>query len=90
MGFFFVNTSDGRVATKTQLGEAGLADDRGEPERPWHRIQGPRDASTMWYAVFRKQMRGVFIATLCFRQAGRDASLRDSGWEELPAERIGV
>ncbi len=78
------------MATKTQLGEAGLADDRGEPERPWHRIQGPRDASTMWYAVFRRQMHGVFIATLCFRQAGRYASLRDSGWEELPAERIGV
>ena len=78
------------MATRTQLGEAGLADDRGEPERPWHRIQGPRDASTMWYAVFRKRMRGVFIATLCFRQADRYASLRDSGWEELPPERIGV
>ncbi|MEJ7656755.1 MAG: hypothetical protein WKF33_06980 [Thermoleophilaceae bacterium] len=90
MGFFFVNTDDGRVATRAQLNEAGLADDRNDPERPWHRIQGPRDASTMWYAVFRKRMRGVFIATLCFRHAARHASLRESGWEELPPERIGV
>ena len=90
MGLFFVNTDDGRVATQAQLTDARLTDDRGDPERPWHRIDGPRDASTMWYAVQRKRIRGVFIAALCFRHGGRHASLQESGWEELPPERIGV
>jgi len=44
----------------------------------------------MWYAVQRKRIRGVFIAALCFRHGGRHASLQESGWEELPPERIGV
>jgi hypothetical protein len=87
---FFVNTEDGRIATQSQLTAAELTDDRGEPDRPWHRIQGPRDASTMWYAVLRKRERGVFIGALCFRQASRYASLREAGWEEMEPARIGV
>jgi hypothetical protein len=87
---FFVNTSDGRVATQTQLAEAGLLDDRGDPPRPWHRIRGSRDASTMWYAVMRKHVRGVFIGALSFRHGDGYASLCASGWEELPVDRIGV
>lgn len=90
MGFFFVNTEDGRVATQGQLGDAGLTDERGEPGMPWHGIRGPRDASTMWYAVLRKQERGVFIGALCFRHSERYASLREAGWEELSPKRIGV
>jgi len=78
------------VATQTQLIEAGLDDSGGKPDPPWHQIQGPRDASTMWYGVLRKRERGVFIAALCFRQAPRFASLQDSGWEEVPVEAIGV
>ena len=35
--------------------EAGLADDDETPVKPWHPIQGPSDASTMWYAVLRKR-----------------------------------
>ncbi len=90
MGLFFVNTEDGRVATQTQLIEAGLAGQTGEPEPPWLRIRGSRDASTMWYAVLRKRERGVFIGALSFRHGDGYASLRASGWEELPPERIGV
>jgi hypothetical protein len=91
VGLFFVNTEDGRVATQTQLIEAGLTDFRGEPGPPWHRIRGAGDdASTMWYAVFRKRVRGVFIGDLCFRHAPRYASLVAGGWEEVPPEAIGV
>jgi hypothetical protein len=65
-------------------------DARERPEPPWHPIQGPSDASTMWYAVLRKREQGVFIGTLCFRHTGRQASLEERGWEEVPVERIGV
>ena len=90
MGSFFVNTDDGRVATFNQLAEAGLVDATDKPERPWHRIQGPSDASTMWYAVLRKRERGVFIGTLCIRHTGRQASLEERGWEEIPVDAIRV
>jgi hypothetical protein len=86
---FFVNTQDGRVATRTQLSEAGIVDDTDAPPEPWHEIQGPSDASTMWYAVLRKRERGIFIGTLCFRHTGRQASLEARGWEEVPIEGIG-
>jgi len=78
------------VATRTQLIEAGEATNDAPPERPWHEIQGPGDASTMWYAVLRKRERGVFIGTLCIRHVGRQASLEAAGWEEIPVSEIGV
>jgi hypothetical protein len=90
VGVFFVNTEDGRVATGGQLAEAGLIDDRDKPPRPWHPIQGPSDASTMWYAVLRKRERGVFIGTLCIRHTGRQTLLEERGWEEVPPGDIGV
>ncbi len=90
MSRFFVNTQDGRVATRAQLAEAELATEDEPPELPWHRIQGPSDASTMWYAVLRKRERGVFIGTLCIRHTPRHASLEERGWSEVPVERIGV
>ncbi|MBD0280782.1 MAG: hypothetical protein ICV69_01100 [Thermoleophilaceae bacterium] len=90
MGVFFVNTEDGRVATLGQLADAGLLDDRERPDRPWHPIQGPSDASTMWYAVLRKRERGVFIGTLCIRHTGRQTLLEERGWQEVPVGRIGV
>jgi hypothetical protein len=90
VGVFFVNTEDGRVATRTQLAEAGLVDDLDKPVKPRHQIQGPSDASTMWYAVLRKRERGVFIGTLCIRHTGRQASLEERGWEEIPVAEIGV
>lgn len=70
--------------------DAGLADEEEEPNPPWHPIQGPSDASTMWYAVLRKRVRGVFIGTLCIRHTGRQASLERAGWEAVPVEAIGV
>jgi hypothetical protein len=90
VGVFFVNTEDGRVATRTQLVEAGLADEHEKPIRPWHPIQGPSDASTMWYSVLRKRERGIFIGTLCIRHTGRSNLLEERGWEEVPVAAIGV
>jgi hypothetical protein len=88
VGVFFVNTEDGRIATQVQLSDAGLVDETETPVRPWHPIQGPSDASTMWYAVLRKRERGVFIGTLCIRHTGRQASLEQRGWEEVPVAEI--
>jgi hypothetical protein len=90
VGVFFVNTEDGRVATRTQLAEAALVDEHDKPVSPWHQIQGPSDASTMWYSVLRKQERGIFIGTLCIRHTGRQNLLAEQGWEEVPVAEIGV
>jgi hypothetical protein len=90
VGVFFVNTEDGRVATRTQLVEAGLADEQEKPIQPWHPIQGPSDASTMWYSVLRKRERGIFIGTLCIRHTERRNLLTKQGWEEIPLEEIRV
>ena len=87
---FFVNYRDGRVATRRQLAEAGQVDEFENPVKPWHPIDGPSDASTMWYVVMRKRARGVFIGTLCIRHTGRQASLEADGWEEVPVPEIGV
>jgi hypothetical protein len=87
---FFVNTQDGRVATRSQLGEAGLVDEFDKPVAPWHPIQGPSDASTMWYAVLRKRERGVFIGILCIRHSERQPSLEAQGWSEVPVDQIGI
>jgi hypothetical protein len=90
VGVFFVNTDDGRVATRAQLVEAGLADEHEKPVRPWHPIQGPSDASTMWYSILRKQERGIFIGILCIRHTDRRNLLVEQGWEEIPVAEIGV
>ena len=78
------------MATRTQLAEAKLVDEYDKPVTPWHQIQGPSDASTMWYAVLRKQERGIFIGTLSIRHTGRVTLLEEQGWEEIPVDRIGV
>jgi hypothetical protein len=87
---FFIDTQDGRVATRRQLAAVGAIDASGQADRPWHPVQGPDDASTMWYAVMRKRERGVFIGTLCIRHTDHAASLREAGWEEVPVEAIGT
>jgi hypothetical protein len=87
---FFIDTATGQVATGRQLVEADIADAHGTPPRPWHRLQGPSDASTMWYAVLRKRTRGVYIGTLSIRHGGHHASLLGQGWEEVPVEQIGA
>ena len=89
MAVFFIDTSTGQVATQRQLVEAGITPPDEQPPRPWHPIQGTRDATTMWYAVMRKEVRpGVFIGALCLRHSGHHASLLHGGWHEVPVEEI--
>ena len=89
MATFFIDTATGQVATGRQLVEAGIAPPDDVPPRPWHRVQGTGDASTMWYSVLRKQERGVFIGTLALRHTSHHASLLQRGWQEVPVEEIG-
>jgi hypothetical protein len=90
MASFFIDTATGRVATQRQLVEAGLVPPDGRPRLPWHRVQGTRDASTMWYAVMRKRERGVYIGTLVLRHSEHHASLLEREWEEVAIEEIGA
>ena len=83
MASFFIETSTGQVATQRQLVEAGVVASDELPKLPWHRIQGTGDASTMWYAVMRKQEKGVYIGTLVLRHGDHHASLLEGGWEEV-------
>jgi hypothetical protein len=85
---FFIDTSTGQVATLTQLVEAGITPSDEPPPAPWHPVRGDRDASTLWYAVMRKQVKGVFIGTLCIRHSDHHASLLGSGWQEVPVESV--
>ena len=85
---FFIDTSSGEVATRRQLIESGIANEVDTPPRPWHRIQGTDDATTMWYAVLRKQVRGVYIGTLALRHSDHHASLLGDGWDEVGVEEL--
>jgi hypothetical protein len=88
MGRFFIDTGTGQVATLTQLIDAGLTTPEELPKLPWHRIQGTDDASTLWYAVLRKETRGVFIGSLTLRHSAHHAKLLEEGWEEVAVEEI--
>ncbi|HEX7291899.1 MAG TPA: hypothetical protein VF250_12310 [Conexibacter sp.] len=88
MAVFFIDTGTGQVATRRQLIEAGLADEAEAPPRPWLRIQGSDDATTMWYAVLRKRERGVFIGALAIRHGEHHASLLQGGWEEVALDEL--
>jgi hypothetical protein len=91
VALFFIETSTGQVATGRQLGEAGMLLPSGVPPRPWLRVQGTGDASTMWYAVMRKQIReGVFIGTLVLRHSDHHASLLQQDWQEVAIDEIRV
>jgi len=78
------------VATHPQLIEAGLTATDALPPRPWHRVQGSVDASTMWYAVMRRRERWVYIGALVLRHGDHHTLLVQRGWEEVPVEEIGV
>ena len=79
------------MATQRQLVEAGIAPPDDAPPRPWHRIQGTGDATTLWYAVMRKEVRdGVFIGALCIRHSDHHASLLQGGWQDVPVPEIGI
>lgn len=85
MGRFFVDTGTGEVATLDQLRSIGIE----EPSKPWHPIQGPIDASTLWQAVMVKQERGVFIGTMTLRHGDHHALLLSRGWREVQPAEIG-
>jgi hypothetical protein len=88
MAVFFIDTDTGQVATRRQLVEAGIASEAELPSRPWLRIQGTDDATTMWYAVLRKRERGVFIGALAIRHSEHHASLVQAGWAEVGLEEL--
>jgi hypothetical protein len=88
MAVFFIDTSSGHIATHRQLVEAGIANGVDPPPRPWHKIQGTNDATTMWYAVLRRQEKGVFIGSLVLRHSDHYASLLERGWEDVPVDEI--
>jgi hypothetical protein len=88
MAVFFIDTGTGQVATRRQLIDVGLGDEAQPPPRPWLRIQGSDDATTMWYAVLRKRERGIFIGALAIRHGDHHASLLQGGWEEIPVEEL--
>jgi hypothetical protein len=90
VGLFFIDTDTGQVATQRQLLQAGVLVGDEAPPRPWLRIQGSGDASTMWYAVMRRRERGIFIGALVLRHGDHHTLLRERGWEEVPIEEIGV
>jgi hypothetical protein len=85
---FFIDTDTGQVGTRRQLIEAGLATEAEPPARPWLRIQGTDDATTMWYAVLRKRERGVFIGALAIRHGEHHASLLQGGWEDVALDEL--
>jgi hypothetical protein len=91
MARFFIDTSTGQVATQRQLAEAGITPPSAIPPKPWHPIQGTGDATTMWYAVMRKQVReNVFIGTLALRHSEHHASLLQQGWQDVEPADIRV
>jgi hypothetical protein len=90
MGVFFIDTDLGTVATQHQLIAAGVMDAGDMPARPWLRIQGTGDATTMWYAVMRKHERGIFLGTLVMRHSAHHDLLIEQGWEEIPVAEVGL
>ena len=58
------------------------------PALPWLRIQGTNDASTMWYAVLRRQERGIWLGSLTMRHQDHYQRLLADGWEEVPIAEI--
>jgi hypothetical protein len=89
VGLFFIDTDRGTVATQRQLLAAGVMEPGDLPPRPWLRIQGTGDATTMWYAIMRKRERGIFIGTLVMRHCDHHTRLLGQGWEEIAYDAVG-
>jgi hypothetical protein len=85
---FFIDTSTGQIATLERLMALGMANGIEPPALPWHPVRGDRDASTLWYAVMRKETKGIFIGTLVIRHSDHHASLMNQGWQDVPLEEI--
>lgn len=67
---------------------AGVAPEDGYPPRPWFRIQGTGDATTLFHAVMRRKEKGIFIGSLVFRHTPHHSLLIERGWEEIPVDEI--
>ena len=89
MGVFYIDTSNGSVATVHQLIADGVMVGSDPPPRPWLRIQGSGDATTMWYAIMRRRERGIWLGTLVMRHGDHHARLLEQGWEEVALDEIG-
>jgi hypothetical protein len=85
---FFIDTSTGQIATRNRLVATGVMRSEELPPAPWYPVRGDRDASTLWYAVMRKETKGIFIGTLVIRHSDHHASLRQQGWHEVAPEEI--
>ena len=88
MAIFFIDTSTGQVATRAQLLSEGVATPQADPQRPWLRIRGTDDATTLWYAVMRRQEKEIFIGSLVLRHSDHHALLLERGWAEVPVEEM--
>ena len=88
MAEFFIDTDTGQVATLRQLNESGTIAPGTTPPPPWFKIKGTRDATTLWYAVMRRQVRDKHIGALCIRHSDHHASLLQKGWQEVPIAEI--
>ena len=89
MGVFYIDTSIGSVATVHQLIADGVTVGSDPPPRPWLRIQGSGDATTMWYAIMRRRERGIWLGALVMRHGDHHARLLEQGWEEVALDEIG-
>ncbi|HEY1538841.1 MAG TPA: hypothetical protein VGF63_05535 [Solirubrobacteraceae bacterium] len=90
MGVFFIDTDSGVVATQHQLVAGGVMEGSDLPPRPWLRIQGSGDATTLWHAVMRRRVRGIVLGTLVMRHSTHHALLTSQGWEEIAPQEIGL
>ena len=90
MGIFYIDTNAGQFATHAQLRAHGLLDANAHSQPPWHRLQATGDASTLWYALMRKQAHGIWLGTLTMRGGDHHAKLLRDGWEEVAPERTGA
>ena len=88
MAVFFIDTATGQVATHRQLVAAGVSSPGDLPPRPWLRVQGTNDATTLWYAVLRRQEKGIFIGSLVLRHSDHHALLLTQGWTEVDVDEI--
>jgi hypothetical protein len=89
VGLFYIDTSDGTVATVHKLIADGVVEGSDLPPRPWLRIQGSGDATTMWYAIMRRRERGIWLGTLVMRHGEHHRRLLGEGWEDVPLEEVG-
>ena len=82
----YLDRSDRHAATGWSRPGVTPSDD--PPPRPWHPVRGDRDASTLWYAVMRKQTQGRLhrhplhspLRAPCLPPAG--------GWQEVAPEDV--